>query len=79
VMEDVHEYDRLRLKGAERDAIEEVVKHLHLLPCPNKSVDLSKTSSAEMLTHSGMSSSHSSAAQNHFTTQAGGQLQMYQV
>jgi hypothetical protein len=37
------------LKGAERDAIEEVVKRLHLPPCPNKSVDLSKTSSAEIV------------------------------
>jgi hypothetical protein len=78
-MENVCKYDRLRLKGVERDAIEEVVKCLHLPFCPNKSVDLSKTLLAEMLTHSGMSSRHSSAARNHFTTQAGGQLQMYQV
>ncbi len=47
VMEDVREDVRLRLKGAEHDAIEEVVKRLHLPPCPNKSVDLSKTSLAE--------------------------------
>ncbi len=31
------------------DAIEEVVKRLHLPPCPNKSVDLSKMSSAEIV------------------------------
>ncbi len=48
-MEDVHKDVRLRLKGAECDAIEEVVKCLHLPPCPNKSVDLSKTSSAEIV------------------------------
>jgi hypothetical protein len=49
VMEDVCEDVRLRLKGAERGAIEEVVKHLHLSTCPNKSVDLLKTSSAEIV------------------------------
>jgi hypothetical protein len=49
VMEDVRKDVRLRLKGAERDAIEEVVKHLYLPPCLNKSVDLSKTSSAEIV------------------------------
>jgi hypothetical protein len=49
VMEDVHKDVRLRLKGAEHDAIEEVIKRLHLPPCPNKSVDLSKTSLAEIV------------------------------
>jgi hypothetical protein len=48
-MEDAHKDVRLRLKGAEPDAIEEVVKCLHLPPCPNKSVDLLKTSSAEIV------------------------------
>jgi hypothetical protein len=49
VMEDVCKDVRLRLKGAERDAIEEFVKRLHLPPCPNKSVDLLKTSLAEIV------------------------------
>ncbi len=49
VMKDVHEDVRLRLPGAERDAIEEVVKRLHLPPFPNKSVDFSKTSLAEIV------------------------------
>jgi hypothetical protein len=49
VMEDICKDFRLRLKGAEHDAIESVVKCLHLPPCPNKSVDLSKTSSAEIV------------------------------
>ena len=49
VMEDVREDVRLRLKGAERDAIEDVVKRLHLAPCPNMSVDLLIMSSAEIV------------------------------
>jgi hypothetical protein len=49
VMKDVCGDVRLRLKHAERDAIEEVVKHLRLPPCPNKSVDFSKTPSAEIV------------------------------
>jgi hypothetical protein len=49
MMEDVCEDVRLRLKDAECDAIEEVVKRLHLPPCPKKCVDLSKTSSAEIV------------------------------
>jgi hypothetical protein len=48
-MEDVCKDLRLRLKGVEYDAIEEVVKRLHLPPCQNKSVDLSKTSLAEII------------------------------
>jgi hypothetical protein len=48
-MEDVCKDVRLRLKGREHDAIEEVDKRLHLPPCPNKSVDSSTTSLAEIV------------------------------
>jgi hypothetical protein len=47
--EDVRKDVRLRLKGAENDVIEEVVKRLHLPPCLDKSVDLLKTSLVEIV------------------------------
>ncbi len=49
VMEDFREDVKLRLKGAERDAIEEVVRRFHLPPCPNKRVNLSDMSSADIV------------------------------
>jgi hypothetical protein len=49
VIKDVRKDGRLRLKGAECDATEEVVKCLLLPLCLNKSVDLSKTSSMEIV------------------------------
>jgi hypothetical protein len=49
VMEDVRKDVKLRLKGAERDAIKEVVRCLHLPPCPNKRVNLSDMSSADIV------------------------------
>jgi hypothetical protein len=49
VMEDVRKDVGLILKGAEHDANEENVKRLQLPRCPNKSVDLSKTSLAEIV------------------------------
>jgi hypothetical protein len=49
VMEDVCKDVKLRLKGVEGNAIEEVVIHLHLPPCPNKRVNLSDMSSADIV------------------------------
>jgi hypothetical protein len=48
-MEDVRKDVKLRLKGAEPDAIEEVVRRLHLPPCPKKRVNLSDMSSADIV------------------------------
>jgi hypothetical protein len=78
-MKEIREDVRLRMIGTYRDAIEEVVKRLHLPPCLNKRVDLSAMELQTLWTHSGMSSRHSSPAVNPFTTPAVEQLKMYQV
>ncbi len=49
MMEDVCKDVKMRLKGAERDAIEEVVRRLHLPPCLNKRVNLSDMSSTDIV------------------------------
>jgi len=49
VMKEVREDVSLRLKGAHRDAIEEVVRRLHLPPCLNKSVNLSEMNPADIV------------------------------
>ncbi len=79
VMENVCKHVRLRLKGAERDAIEEVVKRLHLPPCPNKSADLSKTSSAEIVDAFWNEFKAFQCCTEPFHHPSHGQLQMYQV
>ncbi len=49
MMKDVQEDVSLRLTGAHRDAIEEVVTRLHLPPCPNKKVNLSNMTIADIV------------------------------
>jgi hypothetical protein len=49
VMKEIREDVGLRLKGAHRDAIEEVVPRLHLPPCLNKRVDLSAMTPADIV------------------------------
>ncbi len=81
-MKEIREDVSVRMIGAHHDAIEAVVKCLHLPPCLNKRVNLSDMTTARLQTlwtHSGMSSRHSSPAMNPFTTQAVGQLKMHQV
>ena len=49
VMKEVRQDVSLRLKGIHRDAIEEVVTRLHLPPCPNKRVNLSNMTPADIV------------------------------
>jgi hypothetical protein len=49
-MKEIREDVRLRMIGTYRDAIEEVVKRLHLPPCLNKKrVDLSAMKTADIV------------------------------
>jgi hypothetical protein len=49
VMTEIREDVRVRMIGTHRDAIEEVVKRLHLPPCLNKRVDLSAMTTADIV------------------------------
>jgi hypothetical protein len=49
VMKEICEDVRVRMIGTHRDAIEEVVKRLHLPPCLNKRVDLSAMTTADIV------------------------------
>ena len=49
VVEDVREDIVKRLSGVHRLAMEEVIKRLHLPPCPNPKVNLSETTETEII------------------------------